>query len=101
MKRVPIRMCLSCRGRKEKKSLVRLVRTIQGTLEVDPTGKKAGRGAYVCPSRECVEHIDRKSLSFAFRIEVGERETLLLKEALRAYLKACAKEVQDDKGQSV
>lgn len=86
MKKVPIRMCLSCRERKEKRALVRIVRTPQGTLEVDPTGKKAGRGAYVCPSRECVERLDRKSLSFAFRIEVGEKDASLLKEALFVHL---------------
>lgn len=82
MKKVPIRMCLSCRERKEKKSLIRLVRTLQGTLEIDPTGKKAGRGAYVCPSRACVERLERKSLSLAFRVEVSERDVSLLKEAL-------------------
>ncbi|WP_438318626.1 RNase P modulator RnpM [Candidatus Caldatribacterium sp. SIUC1] len=101
MKKVPIRMCLSCRERKEKKFLVRVVRTLQGTLEVDPTGKRAGRGAYVCPVPECVERLDRKSLSFAFRMEVSEKEALSLKEALRAYLGGQAKEVRHDKGQSV
>lgn len=82
MKKVPVRMCLSCRERKEKKVLIRIVRTPQGILEVDPTGKKAGRGAYVCPSRECIEGLDRRSLSFAFRIEVNEKDISLLKEAL-------------------
>lgn len=86
MKKVPIRMCLSCRERKEKKALIRIVRTPQGTLEVDPTGKRAGRGAYVCPSWECVERLDRRSLSFAFRIEVGEKDASLLKEALLVHL---------------
>jgi len=38
---------------KNKKDLIRVVRTPQGTVEVDPTGKKSGRGAYLCPDEEC------------------------------------------------
>ncbi|MEN3202173.1 MAG: YlxR family protein [Atribacterota bacterium] len=79
-------MCLSCKERKEKKSLIRIVRTPQGVLEVDPTGKKAGRGAYVCPSRECVNRLDRRNLSFAFRIEVSDKDVSLLREVLFAHL---------------
>lgn len=101
MKKIPLRMCLSCRERREKKALVRIVRTMQGVLEVDPTGKKAGRGAYVCPSWECVESLGRKDLSFAFRVEVSEKEVTFLKEALRTYLKTHMKEVRDDKGKGV
>ncbi len=101
MKKIPLRMCLSCRERKEKKALIRIVRTTQGIFEVDPTGKKAGRGAYVCPSWECVENLGRKDFSFAFRVEVSEKEATLLKEALRTYLKTHMKEVQDDKSKGV
>ncbi|MGQ9623209.1 MAG: RNase P modulator RnpM [Candidatus Caldatribacteriaceae bacterium] len=101
MKKIPLRMCLSCRERKEKKTLVRIVRTTQGNIEVDPTGKKAGRGAYVCPSWECVENLGRKDLSFAFRVEVSEKEVAFLKEALRTYLRTHMKEVWDDKSKGV
>lgn len=55
MKKIPQRMCVSCRERKNKSELVRVVLLPDGTIEVDPTGKMAGRGAYVCKSKECLD----------------------------------------------
>ncbi|MEN3185491.1 MAG: YlxR family protein [Atribacterota bacterium] len=86
-KKIPIRMCIGCRQRKEKKGLIRIVRTLQGNVEVDPTGKKSGRGAYVCPQVECVTAFSRKDLSSAFRFELEEEEFLALKDMLLGYLK--------------
>jgi predicted RNA-binding protein YlxR (DUF448 family) len=54
-KHTPIRTCVACRSAAPKRGLIRLVRTPQGLVEVDPTGKKAGRGAYVCCSVSCVQ----------------------------------------------
>lgn len=56
MKKVPQRMCLGCGQLKPKKELLRVVRTPDGVIEFDnsPAGKKSGRGAYICPSRECL-----------------------------------------------
>lgn len=56
VKKVPQRMCLGCGQLKPKKELLRVVRTPDGVIEVDnsPAGKKSGRGAYLCPSRECL-----------------------------------------------
>jgi predicted RNA-binding protein YlxR (DUF448 family) len=51
-RKTPIRMCLGCRQSKAKRELIRVVRTPQGEIELDFTGKKAGRGAYICPSAE-------------------------------------------------
>ncbi len=51
----PLRMCLGCRESKPKKELIRVVRTPQGEIELDFTGKKAGRGAYICPSADCLK----------------------------------------------
>ena len=48
-KKVPVRMCAGCGGRFDKRDLVRVVRTPQGDVQLDLTGKMAGRGAYVCP----------------------------------------------------
>jgi len=53
-KRVPLRRCVGCREMKPKKELIRIVRTPEGQITVDPTGKKPGRGAYVCPSVNCL-----------------------------------------------
>jgi predicted RNA-binding protein YlxR (DUF448 family) len=54
-KHVPQRTCVSCRTVKDKQELVRLVRLPDKGIEVDLTGKKAGRGVYLCRARECWE----------------------------------------------
>lgn len=54
-KRVPLRMCTGCGEMKPKKELVRVVKPPKGDICIDRTGKKAGRGAYVCPSPECLK----------------------------------------------
>ncbi|MGI9952025.1 YlxR family protein [Moorellaceae bacterium AZ2] len=54
-KKFPVRMCVGCRSRKEKRELIRVVRTPDFQLLIDPTGKKAGRGAYLCPQVECLQ----------------------------------------------
>ena len=54
-KHIPQRTCVACREVKTKRELIRLVRISNGTVEVDPSGKKAGRGAYLCQSPECWE----------------------------------------------
>ncbi|MEW6448228.1 MAG: YlxR family protein [Bacillota bacterium] len=53
-KRVPQRQCVGCREMKPKKELIRVVRSPDGQITVDPTGKKSGRGAYICPSVDCL-----------------------------------------------
>jgi len=53
-KKVPMRMCVACREMKPKKELLRVVRTPEGTVEVDRTGRKNGRGAYLCGTLDCL-----------------------------------------------
>ena len=53
-KKIPMRMCVGCREMKEKRDLIRVVRTPEGEVALDATGKKSGRGAYVCPSAACL-----------------------------------------------
>ena len=52
-KKVPIRQCVGCREMYSKKELIRIIRTPEDEILVDATGKKNGRGAYICPKREC------------------------------------------------
>lgn len=54
-KKIPVRMCSGCSEHKPKKELVRVVRTPTGEILLDLTGKKSGRGAYVCPSLVCLK----------------------------------------------
>ena len=54
-KKMPLRMCLGCRVHKDKKELIRVVRTPEGAIELDTTGRKAGRGAYICSDVICLK----------------------------------------------
>ena len=54
-KKIPQRMCVGCQEMKTKKELLRIVRSPEGEIFIDPTGKKAGRGAYVCKAMACME----------------------------------------------
>lgn len=51
----PLRVCIGCQEQKDKRELIRLVRTPEGKVELDATGKKAGRGTYLCRRRSCLE----------------------------------------------
>jgi predicted RNA-binding protein YlxR (DUF448 family) len=79
---IPQRTCVSCRETGAKRGLIRVVRTPEGAVEVDETGKKAGRGAYLCHRWECwQEAIKRERLARALRVKLWEAD----KDALRAY----------------
>lgn len=54
-RKIPMRICVGCQEKKSKKELVRIVRTPDGGVVLDLTGKKAGRGAYICPQKECLQ----------------------------------------------
>ena len=59
-KKIPVRQCLGCREMKNKKDLIRAVRSPEGEISLDFRGKKPGRGAYVCPDPACLAKV-RKS----------------------------------------
>ena len=59
-KKIPMRMCVGCREMKEKRELIRIVRTPEGEAVLDSTGKKSGRGAYVCRRAECLQRAIRQ-----------------------------------------
>ena len=52
---MPMRKCVGCQEMKSKKEMIRVIRTVEGEFLLDATGKKNGRGAYICPSKECLE----------------------------------------------
>lgn len=73
-------MCVGCKEMKPKKELIRLVRTTEDKIEVDLTGKRSGRGAYICPDEECLQSaIKAKRLEKALQRPVSSEifETLL------------------------
>ncbi|MCX7911935.1 MAG: YlxR family protein [Dehalococcoidales bacterium] len=71
---VPQRTCIACRRMASKRELVRLVRTPEGNVEFDVTGRKNGRGAYICPNPVCLEKAlkARKALERALRSQLAE-----------------------------
>ena len=78
VKKVPIRRCSGCGERFPKNTLVRVVRTPEGEILLDGTGKKSGRGAYLCKSAECLKKARRskridQSLECSIPTEVYDR----------------------------
>ncbi len=70
-KKIPMRQCLGCREMKPKPELVRVVRSPEGTVSVDLRGKAPGRGAYVCPSADCLKKALRsRALSRNLGVEI-------------------------------
>jgi uncharacterized protein len=69
-KHIPVRTCVACRRADAKRGLFRLVRDADGRVAIDPTGKRAGRGAYLCHDPACWEQaLKRRGLERALRIE--------------------------------
>jgi hypothetical protein len=67
---IPQRTCVACRRTDAKRGLIRLVRTAEGGIDIDPSGKRQGRGAYLCASRTCWQTaLKRKQLERALRLE--------------------------------
>lgn len=73
MKKVPIRKCIACNEHFEKKSLIRVVKTPEGNIVLDNTGKQNGRGAYVCRSQACLNQVlSKKNLQRVFQCQIEE-----------------------------
>ncbi len=72
-KKIPLRKCNGCNEMKPKKELVRVVKTPEGKIELDLTGRKNGRGAYICPCAECFKKA-RKAKRFekSFEMQIPE-----------------------------
>lgn len=60
MKKVPQRKCIGCNSVKSKNELIRLVRSPEGVVSLDFTGKKPGRGAYVCKNKDCIIKVSKE-----------------------------------------
>ena len=67
-KKIPMRKCVGCQVMKSKKEMMRVLKTSEDTFELDATGKKNGRGAYLCFSKECFEKaVKNKGLERSFK----------------------------------
>lgn len=73
MKKIPQRTCIGCNTSKNKNELIRIVRTVDGEIIVDKTGKVNGRGAYICNNVECLNKaIKTKRLENAFEKKIED-----------------------------
>ena len=73
IKKKPLRTCMGCNQPKEKNELIRIVKSKEGIIEVDLTGKKNGRGAYICKDENCLEKlIKSKRLAKIFETEISQ-----------------------------
>ncbi len=71
-KKKPARTCMACNEQKEKNELLRIVKSKDGIIDVDLTGKKSGRGAYICKSEACLDKIIKsKRLERVFEQEIN------------------------------
>lgn len=78
-KKFPQRQCIGCGEMKNKKEMIRVLKTPEGEFTLDSTGRKNGRGAYVCPSMECLKKaIKTKGLERSFKMAIPKEvyETL-------------------------
>lgn len=72
-RKIPERMCIGCKERRPKRDLIRVVRSPDREVELDPTGKKSGRGAYICVSAGCLEKARKsKALERALEVTIGQ-----------------------------
>ncbi len=84
-KKIPMRMCLGCGEMKPKKELIRVVKSPEGEISLDFTGKRSGRGAYICRCAECLEKA-RKGRRFekSFSCKIDESVYEVMSDELRA-----------------
>jgi len=93
VKKIPMRSCVMCRDKVEKRSLLRIIRNTDGKIEFDPTGKKNGRGVYLCRKEECIQSVkNRQKIRNSLEISPTDEEmntvfeqinNFILREALK------------------
>lgn len=79
MKKIPLRQCVGCQEMKSKKEMIRVIKTAGDEILLDATGRKNGRGAYLCPSTECLKKaIKGRGLERSFKMAIPKEvyETL-------------------------
>ena len=83
VKKIPQRQCVGCRTMKDKKALIRVVKTPEGAIVLDATGKKSGRGAYVCPDPACLQKARKsRALERAVSLTIPDEVYAALEEEM-------------------
>ncbi|HOC09501.1 MAG: YlxR family protein [Clostridiales bacterium] len=82
-KKVPIRLCTGCQQARPKREMIRVVRNNEGEIFLDKTGKKSGRGAYICPEKTCLDSARKsKKLEKSLGVKIDEHIYAQLEEEL-------------------
>lgn len=83
-KKIPMRQCVGCREMKMKKELIRIIRTPEGDVVLDARGKQNGRGAYLCPSVDCLLRAKKgKGLERSLKVTIPDEIYDHLEEELK------------------
>ena len=97
IKHVPKRTCIACGATKAKKDLIRVVRTPEGSVEVDITGKKSGRGAYLCRQEACWDiGLKKKRLDRALHTTISDEARRQLSEFAKTIPNSAKNDKVDD-----
>ena len=83
VRKIPMRQCIGCQEMKNKKEMIRVIKTAEEEILLDATGKKNGRGAYLCKSMECFEKAAKsKGLERSLKVKIPKEVYDSLKEEL-------------------
>mgnify|MGYP001085134923 CR=1 FL=1 len=87
-KKIPQRQCVGCGGFKDKKSMIRVIKTNEDEIFLDDTGKKNGRGAYICKTMQCLEKaVKNKGLERSLKVRIPQEVYDELKKEMADYEK--------------
>ncbi len=82
-KKVPSRICVGCKEAKEKRSMIRVVKDTEQMITLDETGRKNGRGAYICKNKDCLERaLKTKGLERSLKVSIPEEVIASLREEM-------------------
>ena len=85
MKKVPLRQCIGCGEMKSQKEMIRVIKTADEEILLDATGRKNGRGAYLCPSMECMKKaVKSKGLERSFKMAIPKEVYDALEKEMEA-----------------
>lgn len=83
-----MRTCIACQEKRAKRELIRVVRTPEGAIEIDPKGKRPGRGTYLCPRQTCWDSaLDERKLSRALKCQVSKQDVAELRASAAPLLR--------------
>ncbi len=83
MKKVPMRQCIGCQEMKSKKEMIRVIRTPEGEICIDATGRRNGRGAYVCRDLACLKKAAKNhGIERSLKMQIPEDVFLRLEEEM-------------------